>query len=283
MSMDNNLISNEVAEFYNMNTYPAMGVKGIYTYAKMKRHLFQELGLDFSYFSDKSILEAGCGTGESTLIYSYFKPKEIVGIDLAQKSIEMAKETSARLKIKAEFHTLDLNDISKLNREFDFIMCEVLHQTDSPIEGLKKLFSVLKPGGLIVVAVAHRYGNLFDPMKRKFIEAISGHDKEKIFRFVKKLFFNKHLLWTKARGVKKKDYLNLDNLIADIYIHPFRKNISNNEILNWLKEADLEFVSSYPAINFKDKQPNFFSKSIGNFKLLLGNEYHLSVLARKKG
>lgn len=272
----------QVAAFYNSNTYPAIGKKGIYTYAKMKRNLFQKLNLDFSYFKGKRILEAGSGTGESTLIYHYFKPKEIIGIDIAENSIEKAKHLASELNIDAGFKTLDLMEVGKLGKVFDFIMCEVLHQTENPIAGLGALNNILKPNGLIVIAVAHKYGNLIDPIKRKFIEMLAMGDKDKVYHLAKKFFFNDCFKNKKVRGIRIKDYANLDSLIADIYIHPRRKNISNDELLRWLKEYNLKFISSYPRINFGIEQPTFISKIKGNFSLLFSDEYHISVLARKQ-
>lgn len=272
----------QVAAFYNSYTYPSIGKKGIYTYAKMKRNLFQKLNLDFSYFKGKRILEAGTGTGESTLIYHYFKPKEIVGIDIAENSIAKAKQLAGELNINARFLAMDLLEVGKLGKVFDFIMCEVLHQTPDPIAGLGALYNILKPNGLIVIAVAHKYGNLIDPIKRKFIEIFAKGDKDKVYHLAKKYFFNDFLRNKKVRGIQIKDYTNLDSLIADIYIHPQRKNICNNELLRWLKVYNLKFISSYPSIGFGNKEPTFISKIKGNFVLLFSDEYHISVLARKQ-
>jgi SAM-dependent methyltransferase len=283
MGMNNvNEFANDVAKFYNEYRFPALGSGGIFAYAKMKRNLFEKLGIDYSFLENKAVLEAGCGTGESTLVYSYFKPSMLVGIDIACESIQMAKNTAKALGIDARFEVMDLFNAAKLDLKFDLIFTEVLHQTQDPGEGLKRLSSLLKEDGLIIVAMAHRYGNWADALKRKILETVCRKNKDAIMKMAKTLFFNRFLLFTKSRGVRKKDNrMNQQTIIADIFLHPHRLNVSNKQFLNWLKSADLEYVSSYPSISFKGKEINITSKFIGNLKLLFGKEYHLSILARR--
>ncbi len=99
-----------------------------------------------------SILDAGCGSGWTTLLLAEANPRaKIVGIDLSPASIEVAKE---RLRChgyeQTEFLVMAVEDITTLGQKFDYINCdEMLYLVPDPVETLKAFRSVLKPQGLI--------------------------------------------------------------------------------------------------------------------------------------
>lgn len=102
--------------------------------------------------TDKLILDAGCGTGYTTLVLAESNPgAKIVGIDLSEESVKLAEK---RLEYhgftNTEFHALALEDVPKLGYKFDYINCdEVLYLLDDLVVGLKAMRSVLKPDGII--------------------------------------------------------------------------------------------------------------------------------------
>jgi 2-polyprenyl-3-methyl-5-hydroxy-6-metoxy-1,4-benzoquinol methylase len=98
------------------------------------------------------ILDAGCGTGYKALTLSYANPgAKIVGIDISEKSVELARQRFAyQGRENCEFHVLGIDQIAQLGMEFDYINCdEVLYLFPNPAVGLQALKSVLKPEGLI--------------------------------------------------------------------------------------------------------------------------------------
>ncbi|HEY9620794.1 MAG TPA: class I SAM-dependent methyltransferase [Crinalium sp.] len=100
----------------------------------------------------KLILDAGCGTGFNALILAEANPgAQIVGVDISDASIQLADQ---RLKFHgfetAEFHVLSIEDLSQLDRQFDYINCdETLYLLPDPIAGLEAMKAVLKPDGII--------------------------------------------------------------------------------------------------------------------------------------
>ncbi len=100
----------------------------------------------------KVILDAGCGTGYKSLILAEANPgAKIVGVDISEKSIELAKE---RLRYHgfetAEFYCLSIEDLPTLDWKFDYINNdEVLYVVPDPIAALQAMKSVLKPEGII--------------------------------------------------------------------------------------------------------------------------------------
>lgn len=100
----------------------------------------------------KVILDAGCGTGWTSLVLAAANPgARVVGVDLSPKSVALAAE---RLQYhgfdNTEFIALAIEDLPKLAIEFDYINCDqVLSFLPDPALGLKAMKSVLKPEGII--------------------------------------------------------------------------------------------------------------------------------------
>jgi ubiquinone/menaquinone biosynthesis C-methylase UbiE len=100
----------------------------------------------------KLILDAGCGTGYTSLVLAEANPgAKIVGVDISEESIKLARE---RLKYhgfeNAEFHLLSVEDLPQLGLRFDYINCdEVLYLLNDPVAGLKAMRAVLQPKGII--------------------------------------------------------------------------------------------------------------------------------------
>ena len=98
------------------------------------------------------ILDAGCGTGYKSLELAIANPgARVVGIDLSEDSVELAKQRLAFHKVdNVEFHAMPLEDLQNLGMEFDYINAdEVLYLIPDPIAGLKAMRSVLKPEGIL--------------------------------------------------------------------------------------------------------------------------------------
>jgi ubiquinone/menaquinone biosynthesis C-methylase UbiE len=100
----------------------------------------------------KVILDAGCGSGYKCLLLAEANPgAKIVGIDLSEPSVEMARQ---RLKFhqfeNTEFHAMLLEDLPSLGLQFDYINCdEVLYLLPDPVAGLQAMQAVLKPEGIL--------------------------------------------------------------------------------------------------------------------------------------
>ena len=101
---------------------------------------------------DKLILDAGCGTGYKSLILAEANPgAKIIGIDISQQSLELARQRFEYHGLKnGEFHLLSIEELPQLNLEFDYINCdELLYLFSEPAIALKAMKSVLKPHGII--------------------------------------------------------------------------------------------------------------------------------------
>jgi 2-polyprenyl-3-methyl-5-hydroxy-6-metoxy-1,4-benzoquinol methylase len=99
-----------------------------------------------------SILDAGCGSGYTSLILAEANPgAKIVGVDISEQSVILARQRLQYHGFKdVEFHAISIEEITSLNQSFDYINCdEVLYLLIDPVIGLQAMKSVLKPHGII--------------------------------------------------------------------------------------------------------------------------------------
>ena len=103
---------------------------------------------------NKKILMLGCGTGEESKLLETFgaNPEQLTGIDLSEKSIEIAKNTYKNV----EFIVADMNKLPFENESFDFVYSSLaIHYSATPEETYKEVYRVLKKGGQFLFSVGH--------------------------------------------------------------------------------------------------------------------------------
>lgn len=105
----------------------------------------------------KSVLDIGCGTGIFTFLLEAFEPERLVGIDLSEEMLAIAKKKAASQASKAEFICGDAADVrEKTDAQFDFIFSST---TTHYIKNLETMFAgiadCLKAGGKCILSVIH--------------------------------------------------------------------------------------------------------------------------------
>lgn len=85
----------------------------------------------------KSILDLACGDGYST---RKFKPtaKDVVGVDISEKMIELAKQEEAREPLGIEYLVCDALELGKIGR-FDRVVASFLLHFSQTKEQLLKI------------------------------------------------------------------------------------------------------------------------------------------------
>lgn len=95
------------------------------------------------------VLDAGCGTGENALLAAAHGA-EVVGLDLAPRAIERAREKAAERGLTVRFEAGDALYLTRLGLTFDTIIdsgvFHVFDDEDRP-RYVASLASVLEPGG----------------------------------------------------------------------------------------------------------------------------------------
>jgi SAM-dependent methyltransferase len=102
------------------------------------------------------ILIAGCGSGYQAAITALRNPgARILALDLSRTSLAYAMRRCRELRIgHVRFRQADILRLGALPERFDLIECAgVLHHLRDPLAGWRVLESLLKPGGVMKVAL----------------------------------------------------------------------------------------------------------------------------------
>jgi len=95
------------------------------------------------------VLDAGCGTGEQTLLAAS-KGADALGIDISPRAIQRARDKAAERGIAARFEVADALNLRPLGVTFDTVIDSgVFHVFDDEdrVRYVASLASVLEPGG----------------------------------------------------------------------------------------------------------------------------------------
>ncbi len=120
------------------------------------------------------ILVAGCGTGHDAIrTATSFSDASVIAVDVSKASLAYAIRQARRYKLSnIEFLHGDLHYIERLGVQFDFIeSAGVLHHLEDPLQGFRALTAVLKPGGLMMVAVYSRRDRLCLELTKRWLDS----------------------------------------------------------------------------------------------------------------
>jgi SAM-dependent methyltransferase len=95
-----------------------------------------------------AVLDAGCGSGEHALLAASLG-LPVLGVDVAETAIAMAREKAAARGLAAEFELADALRLERLGRTFDTVLdCGLLHTFDGEERAayVASLAAVTAPG-----------------------------------------------------------------------------------------------------------------------------------------
>ena len=210
--------------------------------------------------TDKVILDAGCGSGMQALALAAANPgAKIIGIDISQKSVELARQRFEYHKIpNGEFHAIPIEEVHTLGYDYDLINCdEVLYLLPDPVETLKLFESVLSPTG-IIRANLHSYHQRREYYRaQEFFKFTGIFDEETATA----LSLTKETLTNLKNTIRMKSYYQdyadnklkttgsqskekmLDEWIFVNYLLRSDKGYTIPELFDFLNDADLDFLS----------------------------------------
>jgi 2-polyprenyl-3-methyl-5-hydroxy-6-metoxy-1,4-benzoquinol methylase len=196
-----------------------------------------------------SILDAGCGTGYTSLILAEANPgAKVVGIDLSEQSINLARE---RLQYHGftniNFHAITLEEVTVLEQKFDYINChEVLYLLPDPVVGLQAMKSVLKPKGIIRTNLHDSIGRAEYFRAQKIFSLMGFMDDNpremEITRVQETMKALKDQVRLKAEAWRDEFEGNEEAILAN-YLLQGDKGSTIPELFSALRAADLEFIS----------------------------------------
>ena len=262
---DGNSLTKIQSDFYNDVKFPNYDdVEDFGSLLDKSRRSIFVKKLDDEIPMGSNILEAGCGTGQLSIALSRYA-RQIYGIDLSKGSLIEAKQFINSNDIKS-VHLFRMNIFKLFFEEntFDVIISNgVLHHTYNPKLAFSKLVRVLKPGGIIVIGLYHRYGRIIQKIRQSLIKNFGDSFKFLDKRFREKISNKKKYAW-----------------FLDQYKNPSETTHTYLEVLNWFKVENIEFLSSIP-FDFNPENKLFQKREAKNrFEIFL-NEISLAFNLRQ--
>lgn len=121
---------------------------------------------DTAYPDGSSVLEAGCGVGAQTVTLAATSPgARITSVDISPLSLARARAAvSASGATNVTFGQADIFALPFAPASFDHVfVCFVLEHLARPVEALRHLMRVLKPGGTVTVIEGDHGSTCFHP------------------------------------------------------------------------------------------------------------------------
>ena len=98
---------------------------------------------------DKTILDLGCGFGEHCKRFVVSGAKKVVGIDISEKMLEIAKQENADSKIT--YINMPMENISQLKEKFDVVISSLaFHYVEDFAGVVKNIFDLLNENGIFL-------------------------------------------------------------------------------------------------------------------------------------
>lgn len=147
-------ISDAVRDQYEANPYPRWRAPASRQHVSVAQHL---AGLGAPQAQPLEVLVAGCGTGFEPIDLARIDPSlTITALDLSAASLAYARRMAGVLGVEKAIRFVqgDILDVAKLDQRFGLVNCTgVLHHMERPEDGLAALAGVLKPGGVLRLAL----------------------------------------------------------------------------------------------------------------------------------
>lgn len=115
----------------------------------IERYLFAT-----AYVKDKKVLDIACGVGYGSTLLRQAGANKYVGVDICNESIRYANQVYS-----TENTSFIVNSICsyKPPESFDVIVCfETIEHVDCYKPAISNLYSILKPGGLLIISSPNR-------------------------------------------------------------------------------------------------------------------------------
>jgi tetratricopeptide (TPR) repeat protein/SAM-dependent methyltransferase len=207
------------------------------------------------------ILVAGCGTGLSTVTLAQLAlHARILAVDLSLASLSYAKRMAQKLAIaNVEFGQADIMNLAGIGRTFDFIeVSGVLHHLADPWAGWQILLSLLRPGGVMQVA-------LYSELARRNVVAARALIAERGYRPAAEDIrrCREEILATEDGSLLKSltmfgDFFTT-NECRDLIFHVQEHRITLRELKSFLAANDLQFagfnLDAFTLQNFAARFP----------------------------
>ncbi|CAG1004019.1 Arsenite methyltransferase [Methanosarcinales archaeon] len=244
----------------NKNVFYRVGLRSLiffrlyphtfFTFSPFKIYEFAELQRGLKISKDEMVLDIGCGSGLQTMLIGK-KCKKVIGIDISEKAITIAKSISHYMKgrFNIEFRCIKLENANFENEFFDriFSFCVIEHISNYS-EILKEAHRILKNNGQMIFSV--------DSLENiKDIKLVEKHKKQ---HFVEK-YFKKEELKTilEEIGFKRIEIYPIfkSNFARELFIE---KVINRSSKFGFIIPILTYWVLRYEEYKYRDEDKGIF-------------------------
>ncbi len=122
------------------------------------------------------ILDCACGRGFYLNMIRYVSPCKLVGLELDWPVIQKAKRNVGHLP-NITLTNANIYQLPYPDNVFDaVILSEILEHIDHDVDGLREVYRVLKPGGVVVITVPNaNYPFWWDPINKTLETVFHTH------------------------------------------------------------------------------------------------------------
>lgn len=192
--------------------------------------------------NNAAVISLGCGSGEDCTYLKFKGAKQVVGIDLSEKLIEIARKSYP----ECEFSVMDMEHLDFPDESFDFAYSSLaIHYIEDWHQVFREVYRILKPNSYFLFSCNHPVANA--------LETTSDDGGVRVSQLSR----------TRNRGedtvVIKGDYVNrrrLDGYSSSLNVTTWHKSI--DEI------AQEATDSGFLIANIKEPKPKEKMKELSN-------------------
>jgi ubiquinone/menaquinone biosynthesis C-methylase UbiE len=125
--------------------------------------------------AEKTLLDAGCGTGDEAADYERMGFRRVYGIDPSRKMLERA---AAKVACPENFYRATFEHTGFPHQSFDVVVGNYsFHYVEDLCKAYREIARILRPEGLLLLSVRHPFSDLREPdrffkNRREYVRAL---------------------------------------------------------------------------------------------------------------
>lgn len=208
------------------------------------------------FFFGKKVIDLGSGTGDNTISLARWGAL-LTLVEINKDALEISKNVFSKYSnnfhkhkfINSSLYDIDLNS---LRETFDISHSRgVFMHVEDKLKAFKILTALTKPGGYIIYGDRNTYGGLQEMLQRYAIYYLLNKSTKKIIDTDEKIVDIAEILFSADIDRSQKSIPRTRRaIIFDRWVIQQQCDPTINEVLNFFEKEGLEYVNSWPRIDF---------------------------------